>query len=111
MFPSSRGKKKGRWRTISLASRMGRQLVGGLMSSRLFCPDLRRRIHGRKYGHEGAAPVAGLECDLAVAECKKGMVLAHAHAFAWIEFGAALAHDHIAAYGNFATEQLDAQHL
>src|SRR5215475_5810210 len=78
--------------------------------SRLFCRDLYRRIHGH-HGHEGTALVTGLERDLAVAERKEGMVLAHAHAFARIELGAALAHDHIAARHGFAAEQLDAQHL
>src|SRR5881394_1546133 len=78
--------------------------------SRLFCRDLDRRIHGH-HGHEGTALVAGLERDLAVAECKQGMVLAHADAFAGIELGAALAHDHIAARHGFAAEQLDAQHF
>src|SRR3954465_13072643 len=43
--------------------------------SRLFCRDLYRRIHGH-HGHEGTALVAGLERDMAVAECKEGMVLA-----------------------------------
>src|SRR5215475_2967799 len=57
--------------------------------SRLFCRVLRHRIRvGRRYGHEGTALVTGLERDSAVAECKKGMVLAHADAFARIEFGA-----------------------
>src|SRR6185369_10234103 len=80
--------------------------------SRLFCRALRHRIRvGRRYGHEGTALVAGLERDSAVAECKQGMVLAHADAFARIEFGAALAHDHIAARHGFAAEQLDAQHF
>src|SRR6185503_5164883 len=79
--------------------------------SRLFCRDLYRRIHGRDHGHEGTALVAGLERDLTVAECKQGMVLTHADAFAGVEFGAALAHDHIAARDGFAAEQLDAQHL
>src|ERR1043165_1726086 len=79
--------------------------------SRLFCRALHRRIHGHGHGHEGTALVAGLERDSAVAECKQGMVLAHADAFARIEFGAALAHDHIAARHGFAAEQLDAQHL
>src|SRR5690349_3989773 len=78
--------------------------------SRLFCRDLRRRIHGH-HGHEGTALVAGLERNLAVAKREKGMVLAHAHAFARPELGATLAHDHIAARNGFAAEQLDAQHL
>src|SRR6478735_804697 len=79
--------------------------------SRLFCRDLYRRIHGRSHGHEGTALVTGLERDSAVAKGKEGMVLAHAHAFARIELGTALAHDHIAARHGFAAEQLDAQHL
>src|SRR3954470_1549536 len=54
--------------------------------SRLFCRDLYRRIHGRSHGHEGTALVAGLERDPTVAECKQGMVLTHADAFAGIEF-------------------------
>src|SRR5476649_2634729 len=79
--------------------------------SRLFCRNLHRRIRVRDYGHEGTALVAGLERDLAVAKSEKGMVLAHADAFAGIEFGAALANDHIAAGDLLAAEQLDAQHF
>src|SRR5438874_6594302 len=63
------------------------------------------------HGYEGTALVAGLERDLAVAKGEKGMVLAHADAFARIEFGAALTHDHVAAGDLLAAEQLDAQHL
>src|SRR6202000_910527 len=82
-----------------------------MSSAALFCRDLHRRIRSRGHGHEGTALETGLERDLAVAKRVKGMVLAHAHAVARIELGAALAHDHIAAGDGFAAEQLHAQHL
>src|SRR5262245_62125221 len=77
--------------------------------SRLFCRDLRRS--GRNHGHVGATLEPGLERHVAVPKGEKGMVLTHAYAFAGPEFGAALAHDDIAARNGFAAEQLHAQHL
>src|ERR1700742_1741508 len=81
-----------------------------MSSAALFCRDLHRRSL-RHHGHVGATLEAGLERDMTVAEREKRMVLAHAYAFAGMEFGAALAHDHIAAGHGFTAEQLDAQHF
>src|ERR1700742_1309571 len=84
-------------------------LSAAYVFSRLFCRDLRRS--GRNHGYERATLEAGLEGNGAVTKRVKGMVLAHAHAFARIELGGALAHDHIATGNGFTAEQLDAQHL
>src|ERR1700761_2851989 len=80
-----------------------------MSSAALFRCSLRRSL--RNHGYIGATLEARLERDIAAAKREKGMVLAHAHAFAGMEFGAALAHDHIAAGHGFAAEQLDAQHF
>src|ERR1700742_2470320 len=80
-----------------------------MSSAALFCRDLGRSL--RNHGHEGATLEARLDRDTAAAKGVKRMVLAHADAFARIEFGAALAHDHVAAFDLFAAEQFDAQAL
>src|SRR6185312_4679099 len=111
LFFRAKEKQKGRWRTISLAC-LGRHLVAAYVFSRLFCRDLRRRIlRGGNHGYESATLEAGLERHLTVAQGKKRMVLANAHILARPEFGAALAHDHVAAGNLLAAKQLHAQAL
>ena len=97
LFLSREGKKKGDGGP-SPSHIMGRQFLGGLclqppILPRSSSPDFAPAITDTKVRR--LKPV--LNDDLAVAKGKKRMVLAHADVFAGIEFGAALAHDHIAA--------------
>jgi hypothetical protein len=73
-------------------------------------PSLFCCLHlNRIYTDELAAELAVAERDAAVGKRKEGVILAHADIGARIIFGAALAHDDVAADDGLATELLDAE--
>src|SRR6185437_4514257 len=78
----SRGNKKGRWRTISLA--YDEPPIGWrpMSSAALFCRCLRRRLLPRKHRYVGPTLKARLEGNVSVARREQRVVLAHADTFA-----------------------------
>src|SRR2546423_5338730 len=88
-----------------LGTRLGPPVRWMPADARIFRRLLRRSLRHRNHGYVGAALGFRGEFDFSVGQCEQGVILAYAHIFAGMPFGAALARKDIAGDHRLAAEQ------